>query len=119
MGDAAPAPPPAGLPTGSAVWTHRPATNCWEGNGAEGIAGKSPIPSSRSLSACKAECEAHPTCEAITVPSGPDPHTCFLRKKVQFAQCRSYDAYDTWGVSYVTPTTSSSTTPPPHHIKQH
>merc|ERR1712176_1029081 len=93
----APAPATTASPQEEGAWKQHPATNCWEGNGADGIAGKNPLPNSLSLSDCKKVCEAEPSCDGIVVYARPDPVTCWLRTRLTLNDCvRPYNGFDTW-----------------------
>eukprot|EP00931_Biecheleriopsis_adriatica_P053216 TRINITY_DN3111_c0_g1_i1.p1 TRINITY_DN3111_c0_g1~~TRINITY_DN3111_c0_g1_i1.p1 ORF type:complete len:1315 (-),score=165.95 TRINITY_DN3111_c0_g1_i1:391-4314(-) len=111
--------PPAPSPAVSEEWTSHPGTNCYAGNGAEGIYNKDPLDGDFSVQACKNECLLEPACDGIVMPRGDGPRTCWLRQKTRLDDCPQGTSYDYWARpddgSFL-PSPAPSPAPPPSPV---
>jgi len=80
------------------AWAHHEGYNCFGGQGATGVAGKSPIAGDHFLPTCKAACEAEPECEGIVMVRETQPYKCWLVMDLNPMACFKNTAYDLWEV---------------------
>jgi len=90
------APTPAATPS-STAWVHHKDYNCFGGQGAVGVPGKSPLSGTHfSHDACKAECESEPKCEGIVVVRDVETSQCWLVQDLNPRTCVKNTDYDLW-----------------------
>jgi len=86
-------------PRPDGAWVHYKRTNCYGGNGGQGVPGKDPLPGDYTPDECKSKCLEEPQCVGVMVINNLPKFKCWLRKEIQLENCASSQAYDLWLLS--------------------